>query len=215
MPRLVWLSDTAFQFITRIVQKTFLAAQRVLKMLRKFKPLRFRAVHSVVGLSRRGFIRTASLANSYFQQIQSSGFGIPLKSHSSEKVDFFGSSYSFDCEKGSVLGGEPPLQSQPCNQPFIDLRLEQLSGLCPRDPRALREAMKDERFAQAQRRRAQTEGRIAIFKNEFLGRPMRAEGFANRALQVSWGVLTHDLWVIAEKLREQRKIREKKLRPAA
>jgi hypothetical protein len=40
------------------------------------------------------------------------------------------------------------------------------AGLCPRDPRALREAMKDEHFAQAQRRRAQTEGRIAIFKNE-------------------------------------------------
>ena len=89
------------------------------------------------------------------------------------------------------------------------------AGLCPRDPRALREAMKDQHFAQAQRRRAQTEGRIAIFKNEFLGRPMRAEGFANRALQVSWGVLTHDLWVIAEKLREQRKIREQKLRQAA
>jgi hypothetical protein len=82
------------------------------------------------------------------------------------------------------------------------------AGLCPRDPRALREAMKDERFAQAQRRRAQTEARVAIFKNEFLGRPMRSEGFQNRALQVAWGVLTHDLWVLAEKLREQRKIRE-------
>ena len=89
------------------------------------------------------------------------------------------------------------------------------AGLCPRDPRALREAMKDQHFAQAQRRRAQTEGRIAIFKNEFLGRPMRAEGFANRALQVAWGVLTHDLWVIAEKLQEQRKVREQKLRQAA
>jgi transposase-like protein DUF772 len=38
------------------------------------------------------------------------------------------------------------------------------SGLCPRDPRALREAMKDQRFAQAQHRRAQTEARVAIFK---------------------------------------------------
>jgi hypothetical protein len=47
-------------------------------------------------------------------------------------------------------------------------------------PRALREAMKDQHFAQAQRRRAQTEGRIAIFKNEFLGRPMRAEGLPNK-----------------------------------
>jgi hypothetical protein len=89
------------------------------------------------------------------------------------------------------------------------------AGLCPRDPRALREAMKDEHFAQAQRRRAQTEARVAIFKNEFLGRPMRSEGFKNRALQVTWGVLTHDLWVLAEKLREQRKMREQKLRQAA
>jgi hypothetical protein len=89
------------------------------------------------------------------------------------------------------------------------------AGLCPRDPRALREAMKDEDFAQAQRRRAQTEARVAIFKNEFLGRPMRSEGFENRALQVAWGVLTHDLWVLAEKLREQRRIREQKLGQAA
>jgi hypothetical protein len=67
----------------------------------------------------------------------------------------------------------------------------------------------------AQHRRAQTEARIAIFKNEFLGRPMRSEGFENRALQVAWGLLTHNLWVLAEKLREQRKIREQKLRKAA
>ena len=40
---------------------------------------------------------------------------------------------------------------------------------------------------------------------------MRAEGFANRNLQVASGVLTHDLWVIAEKLREQRKIRAGKI----
>jgi hypothetical protein len=89
------------------------------------------------------------------------------------------------------------------------------AGLCPRDPRALRQAMKDEQFAQAQRRRAQTEARVAIFKNEFLGRPMRSEGFENRALQVAWGVLTHDLWVLAEKLRQQRRIREQKLGQAA
>jgi transposase-like protein DUF772 len=88
------------------------------------------------------------------------------------------------------------------------------AALCPRSPRALREAMKQENFAQFQRRRAQTEARVAIFKNEFLGRPMRSEGFENRALQVAWGVLTHDLWVLAEKLREQRKARQK-LRQAA
>ena len=44
---------------------------------------------------------------------------------------------------------------------------------------------------------------------------MRSEGFENRALQVAGGVLTHNLWVLAEKLREQRKIREQQLRKAA
>jgi hypothetical protein len=83
------------------------------------------------------------------------------------------------------------------------------SAICPRNPGALRAAMQDDRFAQAQRRRAQTEARVAIFKNEFLGRPMRAEGFENRNLQVAWGVLTHDLWVVARKLRDQRQAREK------
>jgi hypothetical protein len=34
----------------------------------------------------------------------------------------------------------------------------------PRDPGALRQAMKDEHFAQAQRRRAQAEAQVAIFK---------------------------------------------------
>jgi hypothetical protein len=43
----------------------------------------------------------------------------------------------------------------------------------------------------------------------------RSEGFENRALKVAWGVLTHDLWVLAEKLRDQRRIRDEKLRQVA
>lgn len=81
------------------------------------------------------------------------------------------------------------------------------AALCPRDPKALKEAFKDEKFARRQGRRAQTEARVAIFKNEFLGRPMRAEGFAHRSLQVAWGVFTHNLWVLARKLRGQRATR--------
>ncbi|MBV8970472.1 MAG: hypothetical protein JO331_15635 [Verrucomicrobia bacterium] len=34
-------------------------------------------------------------------------------------------------------------------------------------------------------------------------------------MQVAWGVLTHNLWVLAEKLREQRKIREQQKLEAA
>jgi hypothetical protein len=71
------------------------------------------------------------------------------------------------------------------------------NGRCPRSPENLGARMTEPRFAAVQKRRSQTEGRIGIFKNNFLGRPLRAQGFAPRALAVAWGVLTHDLWVMA------------------
>jgi hypothetical protein len=70
-------------------------------------------------------------------------------------------------------------------------------GMCPRQPGRLRERMKEEKFARLQRRRAQTEGRISILKQNFLGRPMRAKGFAHRERALAWGVLTHNLWMLA------------------
>jgi hypothetical protein len=76
-------------------------------------------------------------------------------------------------------------------------------ALCPRNPRKLRERMKDEKFASLQRRRAQTEGRIGILKREFLGRPLRAKGFQHRELALAWGVLTHNLWVLARLAEKQ------------
>jgi hypothetical protein len=78
-------------------------------------------------------------------------------------------------------------------------------GLCPRNPAVLRERMKEEPFARLQRRRAQTEGRIGILKRGFLGRPMRAKGFANRELALAWGVLTHNLWMFARLTKEKDK----------
>ena len=75
-------------------------------------------------------------------------------------------------------------------------------ALCPRNPGKLSERMKDEKFASLQRRRAQTEARIGILKRGFLGRPMRARGFEHRELALAWGVLTHNLWVLARLSRE-------------
>lgn len=77
-------------------------------------------------------------------------------------------------------------------------------ALCPRNPERLRQRMKEPRFARLQRRRAQTEGRIGILQNGFLGRPMRAKGFPHRELALAWGVLTHNLWMLA-RLRKRRK----------
>jgi len=78
-------------------------------------------------------------------------------------------------------------------------------GLCPRPPADLRQKMKGKKFARLQRRRAQTEARIGILKHGFLGRPMRAQGFAHRELALAWGVLTHNLWMFARLRKTQKK----------
>jgi len=71
------------------------------------------------------------------------------------------------------------------------------NAICPRSVVELRERVKEDKFAKLQKRRAQTEPRIAIFKNGFLGRPMRSKGFVHRENRVAWAALAHNLWVIA------------------
>lgn len=72
-------------------------------------------------------------------------------------------------------------------------------AMCPRSPKQLQERLQEPKFRSLQARRAQTEARIAIFKNAFLGRPLRSKGFLHKELTVSLCVLTHNLWVIARK----------------
>ena len=79
-------------------------------------------------------------------------------------------------------------------------RVEQANiynAICPRSIPGLRERMQEEQFAQLQARRGQTEGRLGIFKNCFLGRPGRSKGFEHRDLNINWSILAHNLWVIA------------------
>jgi IS5 family transposase len=71
------------------------------------------------------------------------------------------------------------------------------NAITPKSPRKLAQRMTEERFAMLQRRRAQTEARVSILKNAFLGRPMRSKGFAHRETNIAWAVLAHNLWVIA------------------
>lgn len=57
--------------------------------------------------------------------------------------------------------------------------------------------MKDSDFVELQQRRSQTEARLAIFKNGFLGSPLLSKGYENQNREVAWSVLAHNLWVIA------------------
>jgi len=69
--------------------------------------------------------------------------------------------------------------------------------MCPRSPKELQDRCLEKDFLHHQKRRGQTEARIGIFKNNFLGKPLKSKGFKNKDQSVSWSILTHNLWVLA------------------
>lgn len=71
------------------------------------------------------------------------------------------------------------------------------NGICPRSVPLLRERLEDENFRTLQKRRGSTEARISIFKNSYLGTPLRSKGFSNRKTRIEWCVLAHNLWKLA------------------
>jgi len=77
------------------------------------------------------------------------------------------------------------------------------NAICPRSPKQLRRRQRSWKFRRLQKRRAQTEGRIGILKNVFLGGRLRCKGFEHRELTVTWTVLVHNLWVLARLPRAQ------------
>lgn len=86
--------------------------------------------------------------------------------------------------------------------------LPTFNAICPRSLQSMREALEAPSFGECQTRRASTEARVATVKNVYLGRRLRSEGFDNRSLRVSWGILAHNLWKLAslaaENLRKKR-----------
>lgn len=80
------------------------------------------------------------------------------------------------------------------------------NATCPKDPAQLQERLKEERFKLSQTRRSQTEGRIGIFKNVFLGRPLRSRITLNKRHAINWSVLSHNLWVLSRKIITDEKI---------
>ena len=71
------------------------------------------------------------------------------------------------------------------------------SGLCPRNPAALKERLADPAQREGMQRRGSTEARIAIFKNVILGNPARGKSIEARETACGWAVLSHNLWVLA------------------
>lgn len=71
------------------------------------------------------------------------------------------------------------------------------NAICPKSPAQLQEKLTDPVFIKLQTRRSQTEARIGIFKNVFLGKPLRSRITEYKRIAINWCVLTHNLWVLA------------------
>ena len=93
--------------------------------------------------------------------------------------------------------------------------LDLINGICPRSVPALKEKLEDEGFCQLQKRRGSTEGRIGLFKNAYLGTPLRSKGYANRKTRVEWCILGHNLWKLATMAAQKRAEIEVRLAAAA
>jgi hypothetical protein len=100
------------------------------------------------------------------------------------------------------------------NDRFLD-KEQVFNATCPRNPAELTIKMKDQKFRNAQTRRAQTEGRIGIFKNKFIGKKLFRKGFDNREMKILWSILTHNVWVVARKANENYLERIEQSRPQA
>ena len=71
------------------------------------------------------------------------------------------------------------------------------NAICSKSPRQFQEQCSTPRFLSLQTRRAQTEARIGLFKNVFLGKPLRSRITENKRYAITWCVLTHNLWVLS------------------
>jgi len=73
------------------------------------------------------------------------------------------------------------------------------NAVCPKSPKEFQEKLSDPIFLALQTRRSQTEARIGIFKNVFLGKPLKSRITAYKRIAINWCVLTHNLWVLSRK----------------
>lgn len=89
------------------------------------------------------------------------------------------------------------------------------NACCPKSPPLLQEKLTDQNFVALQTRRSQTEARIGIFKNVFLGKPLRSRVTLNKRYAINWCVLAHNLWVLSRKTIADEQDKQIKLKKAA
>ena len=82
---------------------------------------------------------------------------------------------------------------------------------CPKSVDLLKQSMEDPEFKKSQKRRCQTEARIAILKNVYQRGRTLSKGITSQRLELSWVMLTHNLCKLAQmRMQEAKKRKEAK-----
>jgi hypothetical protein len=90
-----------------------------------------------------------------------------------------------------------------------------INHLCPKSPEEYSQRQQDDTdFQPNQKRRSQTEGRIAAVKR-FVGPNLKNRGFEAKQCHTGWAVLTHNLHLLAKLMAEARQKKKEKALPLA
>lgn len=90
------------------------------------------------------------------------------------------------------------------------LRSEEIyNAICPKAVPEMENRLCEGDFVRLQKRRAGTEARISILKNNYIGKTLRSKGFKHRKRRVGLSILTHNLWLLASIAVENRRAEEK------
>lgn len=76
--------------------------------------------------------------------------------------------------------------------------------ILPKSISEMQKAMKNKNYRALQKRRSQTETRIAITKN-FTGKKLKSKDFEYKAMKVGWAIITHNLVLLSRIIKEERK----------
>ncbi|MCK5249553.1 MAG: hypothetical protein KAJ98_06280, partial [Spirochaetaceae bacterium] len=82
------------------------------------------------------------------------------------------------------------------------------NAICPKSVPEMENRLCEGDFVRLQKRRANTEARISILKNNYIGKTLRSKGFKHRKRRVGLSILTHNLWLLASIAAENRKAEE-------
>ncbi len=106
-----------------------------------------------------------------------------------------------------LMAGDRGFDSQK-NREYMESH-DIFNAVCPKNPALLAERLEEDRFRAAQKRRSQTEARVAIVSNCFCGSPMKQKGFDHREIHMGLSILSHNLWVLGRLKIAQEKAQEK------